>query len=149
MKRILWILAACMALGACEVRTSDNGDFDGLWQLTAIDTIGHGSTDMRNSGEYWAVQVHLLEVRNTHSNHAAVYFRFDITGDSLLLRHPYYDESGENADLTTLIDSHAKSVGTLRRYGIDSSSQHYRVLTLDGNCMTLQKDNVRLQFRKY
>ena len=87
MKRLLLLLATCAGLTACEVRTSDNGDFDGLWQLTALDSLDSGRTvDMHTSGEYWAVQVHLLEVRNMKGGHGAVIFRFDFAGDSLKLR---------------------------------------------------------------
>lgn len=144
MKRLLLLLATCAGLTACEVRTSDNGDFDGLWQLTALDSLDSGRTaDMHTSGEYWAVQVHLLEVRNMKGAHGAVLFRFDFAGDSLKLRSPYYDESGENGTLPT------HDVSRLKAYGIDRSDQAFRVVTLDSDDMVLQKEDVRLRFRKY
>ena len=144
MKKLLALLTVCAGLTACEVRTSDNGDFDGLWQLTAIDSLVNGrSVDMHTSGEYWAVQVHLLEVRNTHGRHGRVLFRFDFEGDSLRLRSPYYDESGENGELPK------HDVTGLKPYGIDCSDQAYRVLKLNSDDMVLQKEDTRLSFRKY
>ena len=144
MKKLLFVLALCLCCCACQVRMSDNGDFDGLWQLTAIDSIGTGHTaDMHTSGEYWAVQVHLLEVRNTKGQHSRVLFRFDFYGDSLKLRSPYYDESGEGGTLPV------HNVSSLKRFGVDQSDQGYRVVTLNSDEMVLQKEDVRLSFRKY
>lgn len=144
MKKLLFLLTICSALTACEVRMSDNGDFDGLWQMTAIDSLGVGrSVDMHTSGEYWAVQVHLLEVRNVKGKHSSVFFRFDFVGDSLKLRSPYYDESGENGTLPE------HDVSELVRWGVDQSDQAYRVVSLDSDEMILQKKDVRLCFRKY
>jgi hypothetical protein len=154
MKRLIGALAVCLGLGACEVRVSENGDFDGLWQLAAIDSLGRGQTvDMRSSGEYWAVQVHLLEVRNSKGGHASVFFRFDMTGDSLKLRSPYYDESGEGGnnevELQQQVEKHANAVKALKPYGVDYVNQGYRLVTLDNDEMILEKEDVRLCFRKY
>lgn len=154
MKRLIGALAVCLGLGACEVRVSENGDFDGLWQLAAIDSLGRGQTvDMRSSGEYWAVQVHLLEVRNTKGSHGSVFFRFDLTGDSLKLRSPYYDESGEGGnnevELQQQVNEHANAVKTLKAYGVDHVNQGYRMVALDSDEMILEKEDVRLCFRKY
>ena len=144
MKKLLALLTVCAGLTACEVRTSDNGDFDGFWQMTAIDSLVNGrSVDMHTSGEYWAVQVHLLEVRNIRNRHKDVLFRFSFEGDSLRLRSPYYDESGENNELPE------HNVTSLKPYGIDRSAQTYRVLTLTSDNMVLQKEDVKLSFRKY
>ena len=143
-KLLLPLLTFCIGLASCEVRVSDNGDFDGLWQLTAIDSIDNGHlVDMHSSGEYWAVQVHLLEVRNSKGEHSQVLFRFTFQNDSLILRSPYYDESGENG---TLPEHNVKS---LKPYGIDRSDQSFRVHTLNSDRMVLDKEDVRLSFRKY
>jgi hypothetical protein len=98
---------------------------------------------MHTSGEYWAVQVHLLEVRNMKGKHENVLFRFNFVGDSLLLRSPYFDESGENGELPE------HEVESLKPYGIDVPTQGYRLITLDSDEMILQKDDVKLCFRKY
>jgi len=80
-------------------------------------------------------------------------FRFDQTGDSLKLRSPYYDESGEGGnnvkELEEVTAKHAEAVKKLKPYGIDVPSQGYRLVTLDSDEMVLQKDDVRLCFRKY
>ena len=154
MKNFLLALFIGLGLAACEIRTSDNGDFDGLWQLASIDSLANGrSVDMRSSGEFWAVQVHLMEVRNTKGKHGSVLFRFDLTGDSLKLRSPYYDESGEGGanvqELQQATESHASAVKKLKGYGIDHPAQAYRLITLDSDEMILKKEDVHLCFRKY
>ena len=144
MKRLFFGILMALGLVACEVRMSDNGDFDGLWQLTAIDSVSSGRrVDMHTSGEYWAVQVHLLNVRNTKGRHGSVLFRFDFVGDSLKLRSPYIDESGEGGTLPV------HDVSRLKAWGINRSEQGYRVVTLNGDEMVLLKEDVRLSFRKY
>ncbi len=144
MKNVLLLLTLCLALISCEVRTSDNGDFDGLWQLTVIDSLSNRtSVDVHTSGVYWAVQVHLLSVRKVHGSMFDILFRFDLEGDSLHLQSPYYDESGENGTLPE------HDVTILQPYGIDRSSQSFLVVTLNADEMLLQKEDVRLRFRKY
>ena len=143
-KNFLFLLFLCFGLASCEVRVSDNGDFDGLWQLTSIDSTSVGRVvDMRSSGEFWAVQVHLLEVRNSKGMHKRVLFRFTFQNDSLLLRSPYFDESGEGGELPE------HDVNPLKPYGIDCSDQSFRIHTLNSDRMILEKENVKLYFRKY
>ena len=39
MKRLIFVLTICMALVACDIETSGNGDLDGFWQLRQVDTL--------------------------------------------------------------------------------------------------------------
>lgn len=140
------MIAAGLLLTACELEVSDNGDLDGLWQLTAIDSVASGvSVDMHESGEYWAVQMHLLEVRNSKGQHGGQYFRFTLADGYLTLRTPYLDASGQT-DTTRVVD-----VKPLRRFGISSIDERFRVLRLDGGKMVLLngEEAIRLSFRKY
>ena len=144
MRRLVFALMLCLGLSACEIRVSDNGDFDGLWQLTTVDSFATGrQMDMRSSGEYWAVQVHLLEVRNTKGCHNSVVFRFSFEGDSLKLRSPYVGEYVEDS-LTLGYD-----ITEVQPYFIDSFDQGFRIHTLNSSRMVLDKEDVRLSFRKY
>ena len=141
MRRLVFAFVLCLGLTACEIHTSDNGDFDGMWQLTTVDSLATGrQTDMRSSGEYWAVQVHLLEVRNTKGSHNSYVFRFRLKGDSLKLCSPYIGEADELPEL---------DVTELQPYFIDSVGQGFRVHTLNSDRMVLDKEEVRLSFRKY
>lgn len=126
MKKLLYMLMATLLIVACEFETSDNGDLDGLWQLTTRDSIASGtSTDVHVSGEYWAVQVRLLQIRGgRHSG----YYRFCHADGHLRLYPSRLDNDGRQ-DTTILYD--------------------YHVVNLNGSRMVLQDDTVRLSFRKY
>ena len=50
MKKLLYIFIFTLAVAACEIHTSENGDLDGYWQLHKVDTLANGSScDMRDS----------------------------------------------------------------------------------------------------
>ena len=130
MKKLLKIflgsLSLSVALTACEFETSDNGDLDGLWQLTQQDSVRTGaSKDMRSSGVYWAVQVRLLQIQGGSRRG---YYRFTHSDGWLRLRPADVDKEG-NEDTTTLYS--------------------YRVRALNSSKMVLDDDTVRLSFRKY
>lgn len=130
MKKILFIIPCLLlmsvVLTACEFETSDNGDLDGLWQLTQQDSVGTGvSKDMRSSGVFWAVQVRLLQIQGGARRG---YYRFTHSDGWLRLRPADVDKEG-NEDTTTLY--------------------RYRVRTLNSSKMVLDDDTVRLSFRKY
>ena len=144
MKKLYLACLAALLLSACELEVSENGDFDGLWQLTALDSVGTGSSvDMRTSGEFWAVQMRLLEVRNSRGQHRNQYFRFTLADGWLTLRTPNLDENGMTDDSTKI------DVSSLRRYGISRVDERFHVLTLTGSTMVLQNEAVKLSFRKY
>ncbi len=64
MKRLIFVLTICMALVACDIETSGNGDLDGFWQLRQVDTLAtEGTTDMRQSMIYWAVKKRAIDGR--------------------------------------------------------------------------------------
>jgi len=127
---ILYIICAALTiiavLSSCEFETSGNGDLDGLWQLSVRDSLVTGTSyDVHMQGEYWAVQVHLLQIRGgRHSG----YYRFRYADGRLKLYPPQLDADGRQ-DTTTLFD--------------------YRVVNLNGSRLVLQDDTVRLSFRKY
>ena len=68
MRKLLYLLLLSLFLStSCTLETSDNGDLDGFWQLSLIDTLSsQNSVDMRDSGYFWAVQHNLLILRETN-----------------------------------------------------------------------------------
>lgn len=141
MRKLIYVLTASLLLGACSLETSHNGDLDGFWQLHHADTLATGgSADMRDSKLYWAVQMHLLRVLKT--DYGAVFFRFNNTGDSLLLSDPYLD----NRDSS---DIKVTDASLLLPYGFSSLSEGYVIEQLDADKMVLKSRVVRLHFRKY
>lgn len=129
-------------LTACDFETSDNGDLDGFWQLHQLDTLATGgSTDMRNSSIYWAVQVNLLEIRRL-SDYYSVIFRFDKSGSQLHLTNPICD----NRDIS---DSIITSAETLRPFGLLHTSETFNIETLNSDHFVITNEAYRFHLRKY
>ncbi len=140
MKRLVYIMALAAMLGSCTLETSDNGKLDGLWQLYSLDSLATGaSADMRGSHVFWAVQHRLLEARNKETQ---VLFRFNNTGDSLLLSDPYIN----NRDLSDIKVTDAAMLAPL---GINNLGEHFGIKALSSDKMVLETPTLRLYFRKY
>lgn len=139
----LLIMAATMTTIACTMETSDNGDLDGLWQLYATDSLDKdASTDMRQSGIYWAVQARLLELRDVNMVLPPVLFRFENTGTRLILNHPI-------VNVKQLGDSLVTDPDLLRPYGLSRLSDTLFIEHLDASRMVLETRQLRMHFRKY
>ena len=127
----------------CEFHTSDNGDLDGFWQLSAVDTLATGGTaDVRAEQWSWSVQGHLLEIRRSKVVPYDVLFRFRHTADSLIISEPYV--SNRDSGDIKIVDA-----ALLEDFGIYHTEEHFRVLNLNGSRMSLQSDRLRLYFRRY
>ena len=146
MKRFLiYIIGVALLVTSCTLETSDNGDFDGMWQLTRIDSLLTGSSaDMRYSQVVWCVQGTLLETRvaDLYGKEDDVIFRFALTGDSLLLSEPYFSYRDEG-------DIAVENARKLHRFGITRLEERFLVQQLSSSDLQLQSDSLRLYFRKY
>lgn len=146
MKRLIFVLTICMALVACDIETSGNGDLDGFWQLRQVDTLAtEGTKDMRQSMIYWAVQNRLIEVRlleNEESNGTGYLFHFDRTDDQLNLSVPYLHLRDEP-------DEEVIDLEVMRPFGFDALQQSFAIKCLDNDKMILETQYLRLHFRKY
>ncbi len=166
MRKYIYAIALAAMLGSCTLETSDNGNLDGLWQLRSLDSLalagadlrtapsrnvvgavlrtapsrnGGSSVDMHASGVYWAVQLDLLEARDRH---VRVLFRFNHTGDSLVLSNPY-------VNLRDSSDIKVNESAMLAPLGINSLEEHFAVKALSSGSMVLESPTLRLHFRKY
>lgn len=142
MKRILILpILFCLMMASCELETSDNGDLDGFWQLTTIDSLAADtSVDAKSMQVFWAVQCDLLQATQMNGNR--VLFRFQHTGDSLLLSDPRTNDR-------TLGDTTVTDLSLMQPLGINSLAEHFAVEQLSGSSMTLKSSMLRLHFRKY
>lgn len=141
MKRLFYIMIACMVMTACEIQPSNNGDLDGYWQLTDVDTLSTGGTaDMRENRVFWGVQKGLVETWEIGKK--AVIFRFIYDESSLTLFDPYKDDR-DAADIKVT------DVSELYSMGINNLKEHFDVTALNGGSMTLTSSTLRLRFRKY
>ena len=72
MKKTFLFLAICLAMTMAAtscgdfIDTSDNGDLDGYWQLSQVDTLANGvQVDMTSSKVFWGVQGKFLTMLDT------------------------------------------------------------------------------------
>ena len=141
-------MAVLTMLTACELHTSDNGDLDGFWQMTQMDTLEtNRSGDMRSLKIFWAVQGDMLEMRDLHNIdvtqcHEKVNFRFRLEDGKLYLSEPIANDRD-------ISDSIITNPATVAFYGLSSLEQILDVIRLDSEKMTLQTELYRMYFRKY
>lgn len=140
-KLLLYTFALCLSIASCSLERSDNGDLDGFWQLTQVDSLPNGrSTDMKERRVFWSVQKDLLQVQ-AHG-YDKVLFRFDHTGDSLSLSSPRENDRMND-------DTEVTDVEILRPYGVNGLEERFFVATLNSGTMVLQSTALRLYFRRY
>lgn len=151
---LLFAVALLMlgSLTSCEMETSDNGKLDGFWHLEQIDTLATGGVgDYRNQRVFWGIEHKLISVSDydTFGQWNGYYFRFNQTGDSLILSSPYLNhwhqdkgEDGGDIPVTEMSD-------TLRRCGINQLTERYYKEALTGSKMILTTKELRLKFSKF
>ena len=139
MKKLLYIFITAAMLTACEFHSSDNGDLDGFWQMTQMDTLSTGgSEDVRESLIFYSFEVDLMTAQRL--NYDDVYFRFSHTSDSLILYDPTDGGRTDNA---------ITDVSELQPMGINRLREGFLVEGLNSDNMILKSQELRLYFRKY
>lgn len=146
MKRILLtITGMTLLLMACELETSTNGDLDGFWQLTQVDTLATGAqTDMKATGVTWSFQGRIMELRiaNKQSDERPIICQFSYNGDSLRVFNPYIiDRVKDDIKIT--------DVTPMQCYGFSQPEETFFFQQLSSNTMILRSKYLRLSFRKY
>ena len=137
-------LALLMAIGlvSCDLETSDNGDLDGYWHLTCVDTLSTGGTcDLSDRRIFWGVQVNLLNVADYDKSIKGYFLRFKYEGSTLRLFDPYEDQDKEG-------DFQVEDPTVLSHFGINALDETFKIENISGSRMTLSTDELRLRFRK-
>ncbi len=145
MRHLIILIVFLSALTSCHfIEMSDNGDLDGYWQMTQVDTIATWhSTDMRDSLFFWAVQMDVLAVREGNDMYYDdIIFHFMHASDSLVIFNPHIN----NRDSS---DIKVTTPEILQRYGIYGLRQSFYVEQLSSSKMILHNRLLRLHFRKY
>ena len=129
-------------LASCDFVTSDNGDLDGLWQMTVKEHVRSSEvTDMRARRVSWAFQGGLVQMNSEQIEE--VTGQFTLTDDVLRV-------TNLNHFTHTDGDSRIDSVDdVMRELGVYRLEETYEVKELNKNTLRLQNDSVRLVFRKY
>lgn len=143
MRKLLYLLLLSLFLStSCTLETSDNGDLDGFWQLSLIDTLSsQNSVDMRDSGYFWAVQHNLLILRETNLRNEYI-CKFKHMGDSLIINNPYYYWRDSS-------DIKLKDPERIRKFGVNNLEEKFKIVNLNSSKMVLESQLLRLYFRKY
>ena len=145
MKKIFYLLAFGMMLVSCEIETSGNGELDGYWQMSQVDTLATGGVaDTRESFIYWGIQGKLLQIRSENDVYLSegLLFRFENNNSILTLSSPFVHHLYET-------DEPIDDVEILKPFGIYRLEEKFAIEQLDDKCMVLTNDVVRLHFRRY
>ena len=146
MRKILYLLALGMMAVSCELETSGNGNLDGYWQMSQVDTLETGGiADTRESLIYWGVQGNLIQIRYSENYvylGEGLLFRFDNKKSMLTLSSPVIHHLYET-------DEPVDDVEILKPYGIYHLEEKFSIELLDEDSMVLTNDVLRLHFRRY
>lgn len=147
MKRYAWLIAlGCMllTLAACDWESSDNGNLDGFWQMTDVDTLATGGHEnVKEKALTWSFQGRIMEVRQaTHKGTPIYIFKFSHEGDVLKTFNPYLNDRDKEDPLV-------EDVKDIEPFGFTALSQQFKVLKLTSSRLILQSTTLRLTFRKY
>lgn len=146
MKRYTWLIAlgTLLLLTACDWETSDNGNLDGFWQMTDVDTLATGGHEnVKEKALTWSFQGRIMEVRQaTHKGTPIYIFKFSHEGDILKTYNPYLNDRDKE-------DPIVEDVKDINPFGFTTLSQQFKVLKLTGSRLILQSPTLRLTFRKY
>ena len=141
---IVFALLLGFLLPSCEV--SDNGDLDGFWYLTRLDSIQTGTTvDMHNRQLTWSFQMDLMQTFDGSQDHwdTITMFRFEHTGKQLIISEPFiYDRLNGDKFLTP------DRYWEIRHYGINSVPDIFMVDKLNRKHLHVHDDVLRLYFEK-
>lgn len=141
MKIILSFIIFAITLASCTLETSNNGDLDGFWHLTSIDTLATGRTaDYSEKQVFWMFQGKLYKMREYESG-IAVVGHFRVEGDSLLITDVYKDDR-------MVDDPSITNIAELKIYGVNAIGEHFSITRLSSSRMTLQSRVLKLSFKK-
>ena len=150
MKKLFYILIALLLLmTACELESSDNGDFDGYWHLVGIDSLSNGQhKDLSQHRIFWAVQFHLIQLRGgDRKDEGGVgrefYEMFKLEPTQLTLSNPHEKDREAGDPVIT-----EENLSLLRPYGINALTERFDILRLDKDEMVLRSSVLQLRFKK-
>lgn len=150
MKKLFYILIALFPLmTACELESSDNGDFDGYWHLVGIDSLSNGQhKDLSQQRIFWAVQFHLIQLRGgDRKDEGGVgrefYEMFKLEPTQLTLSNPHEKDREAGDPVIT-----EENLFLLRPYGINALTERFDILRLNKDEMVLRSSVLQLRFRK-
>ncbi len=132
----IMVLSVAMLLSSCDFETSGNGNFDGYWKMTTVDTLATGGTlDLTNQSRFWSVEHKILMINN-------YMFRFKRADGILTISEGHKDNL---SNTKPGIDDFTP----LHPYGIHSQPEVFNIDHLSKKRMVLSNDTYRLSFKKF
>ena len=130
------------AISSCTLESSNAGAFDGMWHLTAVDTLSTGGTkDMEEEMIFWSFENKLMEADDKSGTHQSVLLRFNDNDGKLTLSNPYaYDRTNGDKLIT---DS-----TMLMPFGINKLQEEFQILRNKGGRLELQSATLKLSFKR-
>lgn len=146
MKKIIYAVLMCMIISSCDVHTSNNGDLDGFWCLTQVDTLANGkSVEYRDNRVFWAFTAGLMTTRQMPADdHEEYVYHFEHNGNTLSIGDAYLSDR-VNGDRLIKEDS----LFALRPHGINDLHEVFTIEHLSSSSMTLKGNMLKLNFEKY
>lgn len=146
----LFVLAivSTLLLSSCDmIVRSENGDLDGMWYLTSIDSISNStSIDTHGQRRTWSFQHKLVQYFNYDENNwtKTIMGRFDLKDDMLILRDPFVYN---RMDGDYFLDQ--DSIELLYPYGINSIPDTFIIDKLNRKELNVTSNIVRLHFIRF
>ena len=120
-----------LLLNSCD-KVPINGDLDGLWQLTTIQTP-ESTRDVKSTRAYLSIQLHLSQWDNNGTTF------YDFAHASL--------HRDKNDDDDWITEEEMRG-GIMDAWGIHSLDARYRTRQLDSDALVLERADTVLYFRK-
>lgn len=148
MKKLITLLLPLLLLCSCEFNGSHNGDLDGFWMLTRIDTLcSQQSLQCREQLLFWSFQADMMKTQQLadEAPDKTIYlYRFNHTGNSLEVYEPVeYNRMEGNEPIS------GERLDELKRFGINQKEENFQVKELNSKHMQLQTEALLLHFEKY
>lgn len=145
MKNLISLILFVGLLVGCDTASSDNGELDGMWYLTKVDTLSNGHfADYRSKRVFWSFQGTLAQFTYGDGENHYYMSRFDHKASRLKLSGLFFYNRSKG---DRILDS--ETLDEIRPFGINNLSNEYVVKRLDENKMILQDDVLCLHFEKY
>ena len=141
-RHALAVLLGLFVLTGCDVETSGNGDLDGMWRLTAVDTLQTGGRlELNEELRAWSFQNKLLELRDHTGPTGAFLLRFEHKNKTLRTYQPYVFNREEG-------DYPLENAAYMAPFGLNHLDETFTIEELSGARMTLKGEELQLSFRK-
>ena len=141
---IACLVALLMSLSGCEIERSDNGNLDGLWLLSSVDTLATGGVCyLAEEGMTWGFQGHQLSLREATMELLPlnILCSFEKTATTLTLSQPVYNDRRKG-------DPAVETIDDLRLFGVNSLEEHFTIVALSRSRLVLKTETLQLNLRK-